>query len=87
MTDMNEFSHQLGRLEASQESTLALVKDMHRELQAVPMLRQHIREMRPIVADYSRMKQRAVGIIFGISLAAGTLGSAIKDALFQTWKS
>jgi hypothetical protein len=66
MTQINEVSMALGRIEAKLE-----------------VLDKAINSQQIITADLTAMKNKAIGVLVGISLLAGAIGAAVKTALLK----
>jgi len=84
MANLDEMSRAIGALQAGMEIAReqhvkldATLHDMNDKLDLLMPVIKDVAEMKPHVDDYKRLKQRGIGILAGVGLVGGSLGSAI----------
>ena len=52
------------------------MKEVNRKLSVIPMLSEDLDAIKPHINEYRKLKNRGVGLIIGIALAAGGVGAS-----------
>ncbi|WP_299377282.1 DUF1515 family protein [uncultured Kiloniella sp.] len=86
MTNLNEVSQAIGRLqqayEFQQETTkdiLAELKDLNQKISNFEKVANDVGDMKPIVDDLTKIKNKGFGVLIGLGVGAGGVGAALKD--------
>ena len=78
---MDDMSRAIGQLETELRLTRLKLEDVDDKLDAFSDLPGRLSRLEPMVEDYARMRQRGIGLMLGLSLAAGSAGAYIRDLL------
>ncbi|MEH6630171.1 MAG: DUF1515 family protein [Halopseudomonas aestusnigri] len=88
MSNLNEVSAAIGRLEATQEHQQETTKDILIEMKKInekmssfEAVANDVTKMKPAVEELTRLKAKGAYTLMGIGIGAGGLGAALKDTL------
>ncbi|MEP3245111.1 MAG: DUF1515 family protein [Sneathiella sp.] len=88
MSDLDQISLEIGKLRADNDEAKSQRRDMSEKLEKlntainllVPMAKE-IENIKPQINDYKKMKNRGIGILIGVALAAGSSGAILTKFL------
>ena len=88
MSNLNEVSAAIGRLEATQEhqretdkDILSELKDLNKKMSRFEAAANDVAEMKPVVEELTKIKNKGFGVLIGLGIAAGGIGAALKDTI------
>lgn len=97
MSSIDEVSRVVGRLEAGVKSTSDQQTQIVQKLDDISTtltmhcgkmedMSKSIEEIKPVMADYQKVKQKGMGVLVGLSIVAGGAGAWIKTTLAGLFK-
>lgn len=78
---MDDISRAIGSLETEVRRTRDQLTQISAKLDTLASLPRRVHRLEPIVEDYARMRQRGIGLLLGASIAAGSVGAVLRDAI------